>query len=74
MSADKPAFPSYMHPDSFEGKGMGGMTFRQYAAVHAMQGMMSRDTYDPGQSTPEQRAKLAVIETDALLAELEKTK
>jgi hypothetical protein len=35
----------------------------------ALMGMMSRDRFEQGQSTPEQRAKLAYIEADAMIYE-----
>jgi hypothetical protein len=44
-----------------------GMSLRDYFAAKAMQGMMARDSFDPGQSTPEQRCALAYIEADAML-------
>lgn len=44
-----------------------GMTLRDYFAAKAMQGMNARDTYDAGQASPEQRAKLAYIEADAMM-------
>jgi len=49
-----------------------GLSKRELGAFMIIQGMASRDTFDPGQATPEQRAKLAVIEVDALLYELNK--
>jgi hypothetical protein len=49
-----------------------GITYLDYAAIAAMQGMMARDGYDEGQSTPEKRAKLAYIEARAMLAERDK--
>lgn len=48
-----------------------GMTLRDYFAKGAMEGMMSRDTFDEGQATPAQRARLAYIEADAMLKERE---
>ena len=45
----------------------GGMTLRDYFAARALQGMHSRDTFDPGQATPQQRAKSAYIDADAML-------
>jgi hypothetical protein len=47
--------------------GQNGMTLRDYFAAKAMQGMNSRDQYDPGQATPQQRAKLAYIDADAMM-------
>jgi hypothetical protein len=43
------------------------MTLRDYFAAKAMQGMNARDGFDAGQASPEQRAKLAYIEADAML-------
>jgi hypothetical protein len=45
-----------------------GITARDYFAAKAMQGMMARDTYDSGQASPGERAALAYIEADAMLA------
>lgn len=45
-----------------------GITDRDYFAAKAMQGMCSRDALDPGQATPQQRARLAYIEADAMMA------
>lgn len=61
-----PAFPG---PDQTEKRKNihEGMTLRDYFAAKAMQGMMTRDGFDPGQATPEQRATLAYIEADAML-------
>jgi hypothetical protein len=50
--------------------GAPGMSKREYFAAMAMQGMMGRDVYDAGQATPAQRASLACIEADALIAAL----
>ena len=52
--------------------GVYGMTLRDYFAAAALQGMMSRDHFDPGQASPSQRAHLAYIEADAMLAERSK--
>jgi hypothetical protein len=46
---------------------LNGMTLRDYFAAKAMQGMNARDSHDSGQARPEQRAKLAYIEADAML-------
>jgi hypothetical protein len=46
-----------------------GMSLRDYFAAKALEGMHARDTYDPGQSTPEQRAHLCYIDADAMLRE-----
>ena len=56
-----PAFPRTQWPNET------GMTLRDYFAAKAMQGMNSRDGFDVGQAHPEQRAKLAYIEADAML-------
>jgi hypothetical protein len=69
---DQSAFPlQFKHESIGEGFSL-GLTKREYFAGMALQGMMSRDSYDKGQATPEQRAKLALIEADALLEELGK--
>ena len=44
-----------------------GLTKRDWFAGMALQGMMSRDCFDSGQATPEQRSTLAYIEADAML-------
>lgn len=46
-----------------------GMTLRDYFAGQALGGMHGRDYYDPGQTTPEQRARLCYIDADAMMAE-----
>ena len=48
------------------------MDLRDYFAAKAMQGFAARDVFDAGLATPEQRAKLAYIDADAMLAEREK--
>ena len=55
-----PAFPT----ETFQ---VEGMTLRDYFAAKAMQGMNARDSFDPGQASAAQRAKLAYIEADAML-------
>lgn len=67
MTEDRPeyAFPV----SSIDGYTQSGMTLRDYFAAKVMQGMHSRDSYDSGHATPEQRAKLAYIDADAMLAE-----
>ena len=49
----------------------GGMTKREMMAMHIMQGMISCENFNPPR---EEAAQLAVGMTDALLAELERTK
>lgn len=65
MNTGGPAFPvpSLAH----NGHISHGMTLRDYFAAKAMQGMHARDTFDAGQATPEQRARLAYIDADAML-------
>lgn len=46
-----------------------GLSIRDWFAGQALSGMHSRDTFDTGLSHPEQRAKLAYIDADALMAE-----
>jgi hypothetical protein len=48
---------------------LNNMTMRDLIAMFAMAGMNARDTFDAGQATPEQRARLAYIEADALIKE-----
>lgn len=55
-----PAFPTAMNQTE-------GMTLRDYFAAKVIQGMAARDMFDPSQVTPEQRAKLAYLEADAML-------
>ena len=54
-----PAFPY--------GTAYTGMTLRDYFAAKALQGFAARDVFDSGLATPEQRAKLAYIDADAML-------
>lgn len=44
-----------------------GMSLRDWFAGQALMGMHARDTFDDGQATPKQRARLAYIDADALL-------
>ena len=44
-------------------------TLRDRFAMAALFGMNARDMFDSGQATPEQRARLAYIEADAMLKE-----
>lgn len=46
-----------------------GMTLRDYFAGEVLQGIHARDSFDPGQASPTQRAHLAYIDADAMLAE-----
>jgi hypothetical protein len=46
---------------------LNNMTMRDLFAAFAMAGMNSRDVFDAGQARPEQRAKLAYIEADAMI-------
>jgi len=41
---------------------------RDLFAAFALAGMNSRDDFDAGQARPEQRAKLAYIDADAMIA------
>jgi len=43
------------------------MTMRDFFAALVVAGMNSRDVFDAGQARPEQRAKLAYIEADAMI-------
>ena len=61
-----PAFPTTKPLDSW-GDPNQGMTLRDYFAAKALQGMHARDQFDSGQARPEQRAKLAYIDADAML-------
>lgn len=47
-----------------------GLTKREYFAAKILAAMSARDTFDPGQATPQRRAKLALIDADALIAAL----
>lgn len=62
----------YAAPTYFTAEHAMSMTLRDYFAGLAMQGMMARDVFDGGQARPEQRAKLAYIEADAMLKERNK--
>lgn len=46
-----------------------GMTLRDYFAGQALAGMHARDAYDAGTAAPKQRAAIAYIDADAMLAE-----
>ena len=48
-----------------------GMSLLDWFAGQALSGMHARDTYDDGQATPQQRAKLAYIDAAAMIAERE---
>ena len=61
-----PAFPFYFKSCD-ETIQYSGMTLRDYFAAKALQGMHARDQFDSGQARPEQRAKLAYIDADAML-------
>ncbi len=61
-----PAFPDSTFPSK-------GMTLRDWFAGMVLQGMHARDTHDPGLASPKQRAAIAYIDADAMLAERNKT-
>ena len=66
MSKDNTGGPAF--PMQYEdGAWQLGMTLRDYFAAKALQGFAARDVFDPGLATPEQRAKLAYIDADAML-------
>lgn len=48
------------------------MTMRDHFAGLVLQGFAARDMHDAGLVTPEQRAKLAYIDADAMLKERNK--
>lgn len=50
-----------------------GMSLRDYFAGQVIAGMHARNTFDPGQVTPTQRAHLAYLDADALLNERAKS-
>lgn len=60
-----PAFP--LHPSADSRYNESGMTLRDYFAAKVLQGMAARDAFDSGQATPDQRARLAYIDADAML-------
>lgn len=65
-----PAFPSYHYNDAYKQMmAQGGMTLRDYFASKVLMGMFARDSFDPGQATPEQRSRLAYIQADAMIKE-----
>lgn len=66
MTDNPPAFP---RPSTANGTRQDGMSLRDWFAGQALAGFSSRETFDPGQAKPEQRARLAYIEADAMLAE-----
>lgn len=65
-----PAFPAQAiaYP-SGAGVVVAGMSLRDYFAGQVLSGMAARDSFDEGQATPAQRARLAYIDADAMLAE-----
>lgn len=62
-----PAFPSDHSSGVAPQAPQRGMSLRDYFAAQVMAGMAARDSFDPGQATPQQRAALAYIEADAML-------
>lgn len=84
--ADQPAFPQHFIYEPDKGAsgvytaaheiGFGGITFRQYAAVEAMKGLLSGQTTFPKGTTPneagERVARASCFYADALIAELKK--
>jgi hypothetical protein len=51
---------------------LNNMTMRDFFAALVVAGMNSRDVFDAGQARPEQRAKLAYIEADAMIEQRSK--
>lgn len=71
--ADKPAFPSLNHTDKYGEiihRGGFGMTFRQYAAVQIMAGLVSDSTMN--EALGSDIVDFAVRLADALVGELGK--
>jgi hypothetical protein len=65
-----PAFPSIeAHPSYDMPMHHFGMTLRDWFAGQVLAGIAARDSFDPGQASPEQRAKLAYMDADAMLTE-----
>ena len=62
-----PAFPSFDYISQHGRENPKGMTLRDYFAAKVMQGFAARDSHDAGLATPQQRAKLAYIDADAML-------
>lgn len=58
-----PAFPHSEDDRAYQG----GMSLRDWFAGQALAGMHARDTYDDGQATPEKRAHLAYLDSNAML-------
>ena len=46
---------------------LNNMTMRDFFAALVVAGINSRDVFNAGQAKPEQRAKLAYIEADAMI-------
>jgi len=46
-----------------------GMTLRDYFAAASLSGMQARNSFDPGLASPEQRAHIAYLDADAMIAE-----
>ena len=62
------AYPfSHRHPTTGVTTSSEGMDLRDYFAGLVLQGFAARDTHDAGLVTPEQRAKLAYIDADAMM-------
>lgn len=51
-----------------------GMSLRDHFAGQALMGMHARDMFDGGLTTPTQRATVAYIDADAMIAAREKSR
>lgn len=71
--ANEPAFPAAPNPNYTDDANLGqrGITLRQYYAGKALQGLVA---HQGDRVSQDHIAHWAVIEADALIAELEKTK
>jgi hypothetical protein len=63
-----PGEPTGLNPERITTGNALGWDLRDYFAGQALAGMHARDSFDDGQASPEQRARLAYIDADAMIA------
>ena len=74
LDSGGPAYPQVRGISVGDLPPFSGMSLRDWFAGMALSGMAARDVFDEGQATPQQRARLAYIDADAMLDESEKPK